>query len=399
MNVKISFILLGSRMQADGKSPIYCRLSQGRHSTRFATGYSIVSSKWDPKRQQAKGSSPDSFLLNQHLFKLEEDLTKLQLRLMADENRVSLDELICELKGKREKPICNLLELYDLKIDKMRSLVGRGYAATSIIKQRQLKNALADFLRYKYSVKDIQLKKVNKAFIGDLEVYLRAEKSMKVVSSNKVIQALKSILKIAFDNRWVDDNPFSGHSFKHDRVEVIFLDQDEIKRLEEFHFTQPRLNLVKDLFLFSVYTGLHYTDAMSLKNNNIIKGGDGSSWIEYVRQKNGRVIRVPMFSKAKELVSHLAPMVGDSDYILPRFSNQKINSYLKEIADIVGIKKPLTHKVARKTFGSLLLYHNTPMAVVSELMGHSSVLITQKHYAKLEVKRLGEAIRSIDHVI
>jgi len=232
-----------------------------------------------------------------------------------------------------------------------------------------------------------------------LEVYLRAEKSMKVITSNKVIQALKSVLKLAFDHRWMQENPFSGHSFKHDRVEVVFLDQEEIKKLEEFHFTQPRLNLVKELFLFSVYTGLHYIDAMSLKRNHLVKGGDGSLWIEYVRQKNDRVIRIPMFSKAKELVSRLAPMVGDSDSILPRFSNQKINSYLKEIADIAGIKKPLTHKVARKTFGSLLLYHNTPMAVVSELMGHSSVLITQKHYAKLEVKRLGEAIKSIDHVI
>lgn len=399
MQVKISFIVLGSRKQLDGKVPIYCRLSRGNQTARFATGHSIVSTKWDPKRQKAKGGSIDATLLNQQLSSFEDVLKKIQIKLMASEREFSVEDIISEFKGKQQKPIRTLIEVYDLKIGRMKNLVGKGYAPSSIVKQNQMKKALNDFLKHSYSSNDISLSKVNKGFIGDFEAYLRIEKSMKPITSNKVVQALKSALKLAFDHGWMVENPFAGHAFKHERIEVVFLDIEELKRLEEFQFSQPRLNLVKDLFLFSAYTGLHYNDAMSLTKQNLVIGLDGNLWIEYVRQKTDKVIRVPLFSKAKQLIDHFIPQVASEEYILPRFSNQKINSYLKEIADISGIRKALTHKVARKTFGSLLLYHNTPMAVVSELMGHSSVLITQKHYAKLEFKRLGEAIRLIDHVI
>ena len=150
------------------------------------------------------------------------------------------------------------------------------------------------------------------------------------------------------------------------------------------------------MFLFSVYTGLHFADAMSLTDSNLVKGIDGNLWIDYVRGKTGKRIQIPLLNKAQALLVKFREYGLKNDYLIPRITNQKLNSYLKEIADIVGIDVPLTHKIARKTFGSVLLFNNVPIKVVSELMGHSSSLITEKHYAKLDTRKLGDAMKLLE---
>jgi integrase/recombinase XerD len=135
---------------------------------------------------------------------------------------------------------------------------------------------------------------------------------------------------------------------------------------------------------------------MSLTTSNLVNGIDGNLWIDYVRVKTGKRIQIPLLNKAQALLVKFEKQGLKNDYILPRITNQKVNSYLKEIGDILQIEIPLTHKIARKTFGSILLYHNIPIKVVSELMGHSSTLITETHYAKLDTRKLGEAINLLN---
>jgi site-specific recombinase XerD len=259
-----------------------------------------------------------------------------------------------------------------------------------------MNNAIRSFIQIAYNANDIPLSKVNNVFLINLEIYLRTEKKMKQVSANKVIQKLKSVIKMAVDYGWLQSNPFPGHRFKHERTKVVFLTIDELHLLEHYSFVQERLSRVRDIFLFSVFTGLHYSDAISLTSSNIIKGVDSKEWIVYTRQKTDKEIHIPLLEKAKQLLQMFELKYGPRPFLVPRISNQKVNSYLKEIANIVGISKPLTHKIARKTFGSLLLYYNVPMKVVSELMGHSSVGITEKHYAQIELKKLGDTISGVD---
>jgi site-specific recombinase XerD len=399
MQIKVSFLLLPSRKLSDGSSPIYCRISLKGDSSRFSTGLSVDERYWDFSKNQAKSKSPFAEDLNESLLKIKLKLRDIHIKLIRLENDISLKLIMDEYRGINHRGCKFLMEVYKLKLDRMKNLEGRGYSKSSIVKQQQMANAIVSFLRFRDDSYDIPLSRINKGFISDLEAFLRAERGMKLISINKVVQSLKSAVNMALDHQWMTENPFVGHRFKHPKTEVIFLKIEEVKTLEEFHFSQPRLNFVKNLFLFSVYTGLHFSDAMSLTKNNLVIGHDGNLWIEYTRGKTGRLIKIPLFSKAKRLIEvfSLFPQIGE--FLIPRFSNQKINSYLKEIGDIAGITTPLTHKVARKTFGSILLFYNTPMAVVSELMGHTSMLITQKHYAKLEIKRLGHAISIIDNLV
>ena len=140
---------------------------------------------------------------------------------------------------------------------------------------------------------------------------------------------------------------------------------------------------MRDYYLFSVYTGLAYNEAFGLKEEHIIKGFDGQLWIKMIRQKTQREINIPLLPQALKIIQkyHIAE---DQEYILPTISNQKMNSYLKEVAEIVGIKKNLTHHTARKTFAStILLYNNVPIEIVSKLLGHGNISVTQKSYAQV----------------
>lgn len=128
-----------------------------------------------------------------------------------------------------------------------------------------------------------------------------------------------------------------------------------------------------------------------------MKGFDGNDWIKMVRQKTQKEINIPLLPQAKRMIEKYHQS-EEQEYILPPLSNQKINSYLKEIAEITGIKKHLTHHTARKTFAStILLYNNVPIEIVSKLLGHSNINITQKSYAQVINKSISNHMIQLSH--
>ena len=154
------------------------------------------------------------------------------------------------------------------------------------------------------------------------------------------------------------------------------------------------LQQVKDWFVFSCYTGLAYNEIKNLKKQHIVKGFDGMLWIEMKRDKTQKNIAIPLLPKAQELIDKYAD--DNSDVVFEVLSNQKYNSYLKEIASILGLEKRLTTHTARKTFAStVLLYNDVPMEIVSKLLGHSNMTITQAHYGKIVQKKVGEEMQRI----
>ena len=184
-------------------------------------------------------------------------------------------------------------------------------------------------------------------------------------------------------------DPFILHKANKPKPQVVFLSVDELKQLEAYEFSQPRLQLVKDWFVFSCYTGLGYNEIKNLRKQHIVKGFDGELWIEMKREKTQKNISVPLLPKAKVLIDKYAD--DNSENIFNICSNQRYNSYLKEIASVLGINKRLTTHTARKTFAStVLLYNDVPMEIVSQLLGHSSITITEDSYGKVIHKKFSE---------
>jgi site-specific recombinase XerD len=207
----------------------------------------------------------------------------------------------------------------------------------------------------------------------------------------------KKLVRIALSNGWMDKDPFLNYKAKYHELEKLYLTKEELESIENRHFGMERLNLVKDIFLFSCYTGLAYADVSKLTEVNQVKGIDGEDWIVIDRTKTKARCRIPLLSQAKFILKKYFnhPSARIKGVLLPVLSNQKMNAYLKEIADLCGIEKNLTFHVARHTFATTVtLSNDVPLESVSSMLGHSTTVMTQ-HYAKVVDKKLSKDVAEL----
>lgn len=382
--IKILFYLLNSKQTAKGTSTIYCRIVMVNLRKQFSTGIDIPSNEWDKLKQKAKGKSIENKTINLHIDQIKNKLTEAETRLMIEKpDNYSIEDIYLIFKGEYEENTPTLLKLFKERLDKMEKLVGSEYTIRTFRKFKEVFKHVKDFLRDSYKISDISFKKLDFKFIQNFQEYLLIQKKHKPITINKIIQRVNQIVLLAVKYKYIQEHPFKGYKPLKEAKQLVFLTEEEVKTLENFQFIQERLERVRDYYLFSVYTGLAYNEAFGLKEEHIIKGFDGQLWIKMIRQKTQREINIPLLPQALKIIQkyHIAE---DQEYILPTISNQKMNSYLKEVAEIVGIKKNLTHHTARKTFAStILLYNNVPIEIVSKLLGHGNISVTQKSYAQV----------------
>lgn len=283
--------------------------------------------------------------------------------------------------------------IFNLHIARQEKLIGVSTTQVSVAKFHQTKQHLKTFIKWEFQKSDYLLKDLKMSFITEFEYYLKAEKKFEANTIHKTLQRFKQVIKLAVGMDYLAKDPFLLHKNKKPKKQVIFLSKEELNRIENHLFASERLQQVADMFIFCSYTGLAYAEMANLSKNDIKIGFDKRKWIEVYREKTKKTYEIPLLSKAEDILNKYS----DNESILPIISNQKFNAYLKEIADIVGIKKNLTHHMARKTFAStILLYNDTPMEIVSELLGHSEIGTTQNHYAKIVQKKVSEQIMKLE---
>ncbi|MBS1471261.1 MAG: site-specific integrase, partial [Lachnospiraceae bacterium] len=329
----------------------------------------------------AKGYSIEIQLLNRQLQEIYSELIRIEKQLYDEGGTISIEEIYARYRNKSTEH--TLFEIYKERLRKMEALVGKEYTPATLKKFKEVYAHVQEYVAERFGVKDIPLKQLGYAFIKQYEEFL-LERGLKPITINKIIQRLRQMITYALRCNYIQRDPFVDYKPLKERKQLVFLTQEELDKLEGYHFSQERLEQVKNIYLFSVYTGLAYNEAVNLRHDHISRGFDGSNWITLIRQKTDREFSVPLLPQAEKLIGILAKSRANDGYVLPRISNQKINSYLKEIAEIVGIHKKLTHHTARKTFAStVLLYHDVPIEVVSMLLGHSDIAVTQKSYAQV----------------
>ncbi|WP_010518957.1 site-specific integrase [Croceivirga radicis] len=394
MNLKkksIRFILSKSRTNKIGLAPIYCRITYLKERKQFATGLFAAPEEWCSTNQKAYDD-----ILNKKLSLIANELEQVYLKLAIKGDDFTVDDIFQVYVGNEA---LNNKEFYLLKefkayLSELDSLVNITIKRNTVDKFYYVYNLAKEFTYHKYGSNDIKLDSLNMPFIKGFENYLLVEKKQAQVSVNKAIQRLRKPVRIAIEEGKLSTDPFASYKAKKIKTIVVFLDEYELRKLEEYEFNQKRLNFVKDLFVFSCYTGLAYRELMNLKKEHIKKSFDDNIWIKILREKTGEELSIPLLNKAQNLIDKY---ISNKEYVFPRISNQKINSYLKEIAVILDIKKKLTHHVARKTFAStVLLYNDVPMEVVSKLLGHSSLSITEKYYAKVIDVKLSKNISDLN---
>ncbi|PKH66697.1 integrase [Flavobacterium sp. ALD4] len=393
-NFKILFIEGKNRKNKKNQSPLFCRLTLNGNRKQLSTGINIESEHWDTKDQVILKSHKSAILYNSQLDKIKSKVNSIYMILRLQENPFSIEDIHDKYFGKELKKSEFILSYYKQYLSKIKKLVGLEIKDNTYNKFVYVGNHLEAFLKWKYKKTDYPLKELSLQFLTDFDYYLKTEKKQEQITINKTIQRLRTPIKQAISEGYLDRDPFIMHKSKTVRKTVIFLSTEELKTLEEAVLLQNRLSIIQDLFIFCCYTGLAYNEMAHLEKSNIQIGFDNVNWIQMKREKTQRQISIPILPKAQEIIEKYST---DGNLIFPSISNQKFNSYLKEIADITGIEKRLTHHTARKTFAStVLLYNDVPMEIVSELLGHSNMLITQESYGKVVQRKVSDEMKKLN---
>lgn len=387
--LNILFVLQKIKINKKGQCPIKCRITFLKSRKEFSTGIFINPDYWDSGKQKALPQNKENIILNNKLSLIHQQIDKAFLMLQILPNEFDVDDIYRKYKGEDSKEEITILGAYDLHNNKTEKLIGIDFNKLSWSRYVESRRKVALFITKFYKRKDVKLNDLDLKFIQDLEYFFKTDLKLKQATVYRSIQRVKKIIQFAISENYLKKDPFHLYKNKKYKTVIIYLTDVELKKLEKHNFSQVRLQQVKDMFIFCCYTGLAYTEMSTLSTKNIEIGFDGKEWIQMIRKKTNRKISIPILPKAREILDKY-------DDKLPTLSNQKFNSYLKEISELVGINKKLTHHTARKTFATtVLLFNNVPMEIVSELLGHSNMNVTQSHYGKIVQKKVSDEVNRL----
>ncbi len=393
MKLSILFLLRRNKANIKGLCPIECRITLDKQRKPFSTGIFINPEYWNASKQKAHPPNKGNNQVNTQLSLIKQEINQAFLFLQVQEKEFSVDDIYSQFKGENVKLDKSIKEMFHLHITKQEKLIGISTTKVSVAKFYQTQAHVLSFIKKKYNRSDYLLKDMSMAFITEFEFYLKTEKRFMQNTIYKTLQRFRQIVKLSVALDFLPKDPFLLYKGKKPKKEIVFLSKDELRNLEQHQFASERLQQVADMFIFCCYTGLAYTEMATLKESNIQTGFDDNKWLYIKRQKTKKSYEVPLLAKASDILDKYRT----EDQLLPVVSNQRFNSYLKEIAEIVGIDKTLTHHIARKTFAStILLFNNVPMEIVSELLGHSEIGITQQHYAKIVKEKVSEEMSKLN---
>lgn len=393
-----------SRANTAGLHPIYVRLTVNGQRSEFTTKKYVDPKKWDYRSMRVKGNTEEARSLNHYLDSLRNKILQTELHYQVQNQPVTVREFIDTLLGKKNFRERTLIPVFQDHNNRVASLIGTEFAQDTYQRYLTTLKHTQDFLNFRYRASDIALSSIDHAFITDFDFYLRSERSCSNNTTVKYMKNFKKIIRICLANGWMDRDPFLNYKVRLHEVDRAVLTQEELDRIIYKELPVDRLDIVRDIFIFSCFTGLAYVDVKNLTPAHIIRGIDGQYWIHTRRQKTDTASRIPLLDTAWTIIEKYRdhPKCNNEGTLLPVFTNQRMNAYLKEIAVLCQIEKTLTFHCARHTFATTITLNNgVPIESVSKMLGHTSIKTTQ-HYAKIsdnkvasDMERLKQALTDL----
>ncbi|WP_396590209.1 site-specific integrase [Allomuricauda sp. R78024] len=377
---------------------IYVRITVAGKRAEISLKRNVHVAQWDSTKTKGKGNTEKIRILNAYLDQVYTKLLQCHKELLGEDKIISSDAIKTRYLGEDDSSK-TLQELISYHNGNMVRVLKAGTMKNYYTTEKYLHR----FLDKKRKVKDMYLKQVNYRFITDFEHYLRDYKDSKKqlsMGNNGVMKHLerfKKMINLAIKLEWMHKNPFDRFQLKYDKYDRAFLTERELELLENTDFKSDCLQRIKDCFVFSCYTGLSYVDVKELTEDNIVKGIDNNNWIYTKREKTDEPVKVPILPKAWSILEkyRAAQDMGVTNNLLPISSNQKVNTYLKEIMKSCGIHKDISFHVARHTFATTVMLSNgVPIETVSKLLGHTKLSTTQI-YARVVESKISEDINNL----
>ncbi|MEM1002510.1 MAG: site-specific integrase, partial [Bacteroidota bacterium] len=385
----ILFWVYAKRAQ-NNQSNIYVRITVNGKKVNISLKQKVNLDSWNAKAQKARGNGKKARELNLYLDEIKAEIIQ-SFRDLKSEDKVITAELIKARYLGEDKKHFFLSDIFDYHNQNM----AHKLAKCTIGHYKTTQKYVSAYLEEKYKVPNIQLQRLDYAFVLGFESFLRSYRSRAsqgTIGNNatmKHIQRLRKMITLAYNMEWIPRDPFVKFKPKLEKKEREFLTKSELLDIENFQPSLERLMMVKDLFIFSCYTGMSYIDIMKLTPDNITCGVDGNHWIMTERKKTGIPVKIPILPVVASLISKYKdhPRTEFRNGLMPHISNQKLNSYLKEVADKCNISKNLTFHMARHTFATTITLSNgVPIETVSKLLGHTKIVTTQIYSRVIEQK-------------
>ncbi len=398
--LNISFLVRKNRSNKQGEAPIYMRISVDEERVEIATGRYINLQNWNSKLNKAFPKKKGGIQINQFLDALKNAIYEHHTEMVKNGEFISAKKLKARFLGIGEdnKTLIQVFEYHNKQISE---LIGISYAPATIQRYITTLDHIKNFLKHQYKLTDIPLFRIKYSFIVDLDHYFKTVRKCNNNTTYKYIKNLKKVIIIAIKNDWLNKDPFAKYKTTLVEVKREYLNKEELLKLQNLKLSMPRLDIVRDLFVFSCFSGLAYIDVANLTMDNIRKGVDGNLWIITQRKKTKIPSNVPLLPKALELIDKykLFPAKKTKYHIFPQLSNQKLNAYLKELADLASIDKNLTFHMARHTFATTItLANGVPIESISSMLGHKNIRTTQI-YSKVINEKVSKDMNKLRKIL
>ena len=382
---RVVFYLRSNYVNKEGKTSVMLRIYLNNERLSLgSTGISVKSSQWDKEKERIKGLTTEALTTYLQLDNIASGLQSIFRRIeMSDV--VSLERIKSEFLGKKEE-IDTLMQLFEKHNGDVAKQIGVSVGKATLQKYNVCKRHFSEFLEKQYKRSDLKLTELTYVVIREFDLYLRTEVGQNPNTATKTMKTFKKITLLGQKMGVLLHDPFMNHRFHIEPVNRGFLTDEEILCIAHKQINIPRLELIRDIFIFSCFTGLAYIDVSNLTPDHIVTLGD-KQWIMTQRQKTSVETNVLLLDIPKAIIAKYGGKTYRNGKLFPMLTNQKTNSYLKEIADICGIKKNLTFHLARHTFATMSLSKGVPMESVSKMLGHTNIRTTQI-YARITNKKI-----------
>ena len=389
---KVLFYLKKNAQKKDGTNPIIARITVNGKMAQFSSKQFIKPDEWSVELGRAKGRHTQARAINTVLEDIKTSIHNTFNDLTRKEIIVTAEKVKNTFLGIDQEHYL-LLELFEECNNIFKTQVGITKSKPTYQKAEVCRRHLSEYLKIKHKRTDIDIREVNHSFIVGFENFLRTNCNCGYNTAGKFMQKFKSVIIVAQKNGQLSSDPFANYKISFKKVDRGYLTDDELKLIIEKDISNERLDRIRDIFLFSCYTGLAYIDIKNLKEENLCKGFDGNIWIMTKRQKTNVQTHVPLLSIAQIILEKYKGQ--PNGVLLPIPSNQKTNAYLKEIADVCGIKKNLTFHLARHTFATTVtLSKGVPIESVSKMLGHTNIKTTQI-YARITNEKVSRDMQML----
>lgn len=395
-NLNLLLYLRKAKTKKNGEAPIYLRITVDGLRSETPIGRSIVPSKWDTDLQIQKGKSEDARTLNHFIENIKQRINQDANVLIDQGIDYTAEQLKNRFNGIKEQPK-TLISVFEENNQLVKQEENKKYSHSTVRQYNTTLSRLKEFVTKGYGKKDIPLAELDAIFIRRFEIYLRTEYNADHNTVMKYLKQLKKVIHFAMATGYMDRDPFLSHITAFKDVSRDYLTIEELTRIKSKIFNIKRVDRVRDVFVFACYTGIAYGDLKNLTPESLSIGIDGKNWIIYHRGKTGIRASIPMLLPAMEIIEkyRFDPECNADKKLLPVISNQKLNSYLSEIAGICDINKKLTTHVARHTFATTVtLSQGVPIETVSKMLGHTSLKTTQI-YAKVVDRKISDDMEAL----